>query len=309
MKQTINDYASKSLGSENSYAVYTDKYDSSLLNAMPRELGRKDWEIDSKQFFGVDVWVCHEASFLTTNGLPVAGTLKFSYSSQTKLMVESKSMKLFLNSFDMCKIGSTIDNAIVNYCVVVKEELEKLLDCVVNVSFFKEGQKYFDLFSETELIYLDKIEGVEDIQFEDYFGKINHLSFQEEKSGLGIVFDNTYTTPTLRSRCRHTKQKDTGTAYIHIVSENGYIEESSLFKQIVSLRECNEFHELLAEKLMKDLLSVEGVKSCSVLLMYNRRGSLDINPMRISSNFDEDDIFLSKNLQNPRLLIKKTQFQ
>ena len=101
----LSKIASKTLGDSTSYAIYTDKYDPSLLNPMPRELGRKDWNIDKTKFRGYDVWNCHEASFLTNTGLPVAGTLKFCYSSDSEMMVESKSRKLFLNSFDMCKMG------------------------------------------------------------------------------------------------------------------------------------------------------------------------------------------------------------
>lgn len=300
MEKTLNEIAAKSLGDSTSYAVFTDKYDPSLLNPMPRDLGRADWKINPQKFSGVDVWHAHESSFLTDNGLPVAGTLKFMYSSDSVLMVESKSMKLFLNSFDMCKMGPDVDSAIRRYCSVVKRELERVIGEPVSIGFFMDGatpenpvEGYNDLF--------DVIPDLPFMKFDDYSGKGNHLVFQKEE---GLNQTVKVKTNILRSRCRHTKQKDTGTAFITIQTENGLITLDSLLRQIVSLRECNEFHELLAEKLFQDINSVQGVVGCQVILMYNRRGSLDINPIRTNKTSWIPDEFLDMNT-----LTQKTQGQ
>ena len=69
MTEKMEDYASKSLGDSTSYAIYTDKFDSSLLVRMPRELARKDWDIVGDEFKGFDVWHCRESTFLTNRGL------------------------------------------------------------------------------------------------------------------------------------------------------------------------------------------------------------------------------------------------
>jgi len=71
----LSDIASKTLGSSASYAVYTDKFDPSLLNPMPRSLARDQWNIKPSDFVGYDTWHCHEATFLLNNGVPVAGTV------------------------------------------------------------------------------------------------------------------------------------------------------------------------------------------------------------------------------------------
>ena len=81
MNTNLNDIASKTLGSSASYAVYTDRYDASLLNPMPRMLAREGWGIKGGEFVGWDTWHCHEATFLLNNGAPIAGTLKYVYSS------------------------------------------------------------------------------------------------------------------------------------------------------------------------------------------------------------------------------------
>ena len=111
----MSEVAAKTLGSANSYAVYTDTFDPSQLNPMPRALARGDWNIKGDEFVGYDTWHCHEATFLLNNGLPIAGTLKIICPADSEFMVESKSFKLYLNTFDMCKMGDKIHDAIENY--------------------------------------------------------------------------------------------------------------------------------------------------------------------------------------------------
>jgi 7-cyano-7-deazaguanine reductase len=135
----MNEAASRSLGSANSYAVYTDKFDPSQLNPMPRILARQDWGIKGDEFVGYDVWHCHEATFLLNNGLPVAGTLKIICPADSEFMVESKSFKLYLNTFDMCKMGATMNEAIANYENQVKEDVSACIKANVEVAFFKSG--------------------------------------------------------------------------------------------------------------------------------------------------------------------------
>jgi len=281
----LSDIASKSLGSSASYAVYTDKFDPSLLNPMPRSLARDQWGIKASDFVGYDAWHCHEATFLLDNGVPISGTLKIVYSSGSHFMVESKSAKLYLNSFDMCKMGATYEAAVANYEQQVIADLEGALHIPVKVKFFPSGS---DLLPTTAVFpcegYTDLFEASKkaDLTITDYEGKEEHLKFFSLKNSEQIV-DEKYFTNALRSRCRHTKQKDTGAAYIHIVTKGCEVIPETLFKQIVSLREVNEFHEFCAEKLYTSIKSHPAVIDCAVTLLYSRRGSLDINPTRASS--------------------------
>jgi len=293
MNTNLNDIASKTLGSSASYAVYTDRYDASLLNPMPRMLAREGWGIKEGEFVGWDTWHCHEATFLLNNGAPIAGTLKYVYSSDSKYMVESKSAKLYLNTFDMCKMGQTIDTAIQNYELQVKVDLEKVLETEVFVKFFKSGEDSQGIFPMSGYIdlqeFLDK--SLEDLEVTDYSAERNHLEFEKVNfTGTGYsakdnknIYVNKFFTNALRSRCRHTKQKDTGTAFISVNTLDCTLVPSSLFKQIVSLREINEFHEFCAEKLYTEIMKYPEVESCCVTLLYARRGSLDINPCRATS--------------------------
>lgn len=310
----LNDIASKSLGSSASYAVYTDRFDPSLLNPMPRKLAREGWAIKGNEFVGYDTWHCHESTFILNNGAPIAGTLKYTYSSDSEFMVESKSAKLYLNSFDMCKMGQSVDTAIQNYEQQVKTDLENALKTVVDVKFFKSGDDEMGIFPMSGYLDLQTFLGkeIETLEITDYNAEKNHLEFEKANySGYGYsvqngkaLYANKFFTNALRSRCRHTKQKDTGAAYISINTLDSVLKPESLFKQIVSLREVNEFHEFCAEKLYTEIMKCPEVESCSVTLLYARRGSLDINPCRATS-FD----LLPPVLINPKYYTKKAMGQ
>ena len=301
--KTLNEIASKHLGQSGSYAVYSDTFDSSLLVSMPRELARKDWGITGDEWdFGLDVWHCHESTFLTQKGLPIAGTLKIIYPSKSRLMVESKSIKLYLNSFDMCKLGDgSIQSAIDCYVNQITEDLRNLLEIsLVEVYFHPEGSESWNIttgFNNLHNILVD----LESLEFDDYKSNQYHLTFDKIPD---VIQDTLVFTNTLRSRCRHTKQKDTGSAYIRIQTEGGIVNLESLLKQIVSLREQDEFHEFCAEKLFTDIMKLEGVTGCMVMLLYSRRGSLDINPVRSSHSH-----FVQNALRSVHKLTSKTQGQ
>jgi len=276
----MSEVAAKTLGSANSYAVFTDTFDPSQLNPMPRSLAREDWGIKGDEFVGFDTWHCHESTFLLNNGLPIAGTLKIVCPADSEFMVESKSFKLYLNTFDMCKMGNTIIEAIENYENQVKKDISNCIGKEVEVAFFKEGDQllfegnpgagYHDLF------HLLGNSALEAMQIEDYSGKETHFDVLPVTTGDNV----SVMTGILRSRCRHTKQKDTGTAYFHITTKEGLVDLEGLLKEVIALREVNEFHEFCSEKLFKAITSNPKVEDCVVMLLYARRGSLDINPVR-----------------------------
>lgn len=276
----MSEVAAKSLGSANSYAVYTDTFDPSQLNPMPRALARGDWNIKGDEFVGYDTWHCHESTFLLNNGLPIAGTLKIVCPADSEFMVESKSFKLYLNTFDMCKMGDTIVEAVENYENQVKKDISECIGKEVQVSFFREGEQlmfesdpgegYYDLF---RMVGSKKLE---ELEITDYSGKENHFNIipAETADDISVM------TGILRSRCRHTKQKDTGAAYFHITTRKGRVDLQGLLKEVIALREVNEFHEFCSEKLFTSIIKHPEVKDCVVMLLYARRGSLDINPVR-----------------------------
>ena len=281
----MSEAAAKSLGSANSYAVYTDTFDPNQLNPMPRILARQDWGITGDEFVGYDTWHCHEATFLLNNGLPMAGTLKIVCPASSEFMVESKSFKLYLNTFDMCKMGNTIPQAIENYEKQVAKDISACIGAEAKVSFFRQGEeKLYE--GDPGAFYLDMLrlignKELEGMEITDYASKEPHFSttISEEGEDLFVM------TNLLRSRCRHTKQKDTGAAYFRIITKQNRVDLKDLLKEVIALREVNEFHEFCSEKLFKSLMSHPDVEDCVVMLLYARRGSLDINPVRASKEY------------------------
>jgi 7-cyano-7-deazaguanine reductase len=281
----MSEVAAKTLGSANSYAVYTDTFDPSQLNPMPRALARGDWGIKGDEFVGYDTWHCHEATFLLNNGLPMAGTLKIVCPASSEFMVESKSFKLYLNTFDMCRMGDTIPQAIENYEKQVAKDISACIGAEVKVAFFRQGEeKMYE--GDPGAFYLDMLrlignKDLEAMEVTDYDGKESHFKVVPGESGEDLFV----MTNLLRSRCRHTKQKDTGAAYFRIVTKKGTVDLQSLLKEVIALREVNEFHEFCSEKLFKAITNHPDVEDCVVMLLYARRGSLDINPVRASKEY------------------------
>lgn len=278
-KSKTNELAAKHLGSSGSYSTETDRFDSSLLVGIPRSEARGDWDIKGTEFVGKDIWHCHEATFLLDNGFPIAGTLKFIYPAYSSLIVESKSMKLYLNSFDMCKMGSNESYATLAYEEQIRLDLSNLLGVDIQIKF--HGYKSQGVTSNSLLNY-NPIEDYINIsvlsRFEDYTSKGTYFPITQDPATSTV---RKLTTNVLRSRCRHTKQKDTGTFFGKF---EGCIKvsELALLKQVVSLRMLDEFHEFCCEKLFVDI--VKDVKfDCMIALLYSRRGSLDINPIRATS--------------------------
>ena len=273
-KKTLNDYAKRFLGTDATYATVYDEVQEDLLTPMPRELGREDMNISSKQL-GCDIWRCWEMTFLNRNGLPISGILVLTFPVSNSMMVESKSLKLYLNTFDQVKFSSVKD---------VVERIEDDLERVVGgveVEFIEADR--FLSFTGAYMggICLDK--GFSGLRHSDYLAKKNHL--KEVSSNVRYCQQKFY-THSLRSRCRHTKQKDSGSILIFVKykSSSRYIlDQTSIIKQVVSLRDSTEFHELLCEKLYTDFLKMSCIEEVCVVMNYCRRGGIDINPVRASS--------------------------
>ena len=195
----------------------------------------------------------------------------------------------------MCKMGATLNEAITAYEDQVKEDVSNAIGANVEVAFFKSGDDSFkgadpangyqDLFN---VIPTKELEAME---ITDYSAQGKYNLVTEEGSGRGQF---RYFTNILRSRCRHTKQKDTGAAYFDIITKKGIVNKLELLKLVISLREVNEFHEFCTEKLYTEIMSNPLVEDCSVMLLYARRGSLDICPVRASKHVLIPHILVSK---------------
>ena len=272
-----------------------DCYDPSLLFRIPRSENRVQYQIDDKNlpFTGVDVWNCYELSFLTANGFPVSRVLKIIYSADSQYLVESKSLKLYLNSFNMERFEPTIKGSEIKVNQIIRKDLSLLLETEVQTTLFDENSKTLDAFKDlkdqnlTDLVPQQELEAIE---FSDFLENPDLLQ--------GIINENLQTyqfrSDLLRSNCRVTNQPDWGDLFIRISSKYE-IDLSAIIKYLVSFRKENHFHEEVVEMIFKRMYDKFEPEKLMVAAMYTRRGGIDINPIRSTHKEWIDNAFLSTN--------------
>lgn len=273
--QEVVDIASKHLGTVGG-SGYKDSYAPELLVPIPRYLNREGYGLTSDSFIGVDTWNAYEVSAITTKGQPVAGMLKIVCPADSETHVESKSIKLYLNSFNMTKIGDTASDCIAGIEARVKRDLDELLSTNTTVTFFsnkEEGVELtFDGYSDiAELADLDSID------FTAFQSDATQLDVEE----YGEPSEIKWSSNLLRSNCRVTNQPDWGDVYIRMTGSNLPTPES-IAKYIVSHRTVSHFHEEICEMVYKHLTDAFKPDQLMVACLYTRRGGLDINPIRAS---------------------------
>jgi len=258
--------------------VTPDDVDPTLLVAVPRHLNRTQYDIqeDDLPFVGVDAWNAYEFSTLLDNGFPVSGWLKFVYDSDSPNIVESKSVKLYLNSYNMARlITSTSD-----FCMVEDRIARDLSDAtggeVEVYAFFGDVDTTRPISSD--FVSLESYCNVEKMQFTDYN---ESASILEVVPSIGRY--ERWRSHSLRSNCRVTNQPDWGDVYVHIKGDKAVTPES-LLQYIVSMRKENHFHEEICECIYKRLWDLLQPEELFVACLYTRRGGIDINPVRASSH-------------------------
>lgn len=284
----MNPIEGKVLGKQVSHPK---KYSPEILVNVPRKLNREQYEIDNKNlpFVGLDAWHAYELGFLTEKGLPVVGLLKIVYDCQSEFLVESKSLKLYLNSFNMARYGNNSSEGINIVQQIIKKDLSNLLQTQVEV-FFHQSNNYHQ-FDFEDYTLLEKLPEVESTEF---------ITYKENKSLLhGEILNENIeyklSTNLIRSNCKITHQPDWGSAFIYIDSKYK-INEIALLKYLVSIRDENHFHEEICEMIYKRLLDKFNPKYLMVACLYTRRGGIDICPIRankqelLQSNICKADI-------------------
>ena len=270
-----------------------EKYDASLLFRIPRSENRLRYGIedDKLPFVGVDVWNCYEVSFLTANGLPVSRMMKLIYSCESEYLVESKSLKLYLNSFNMERFAKVISEA--EKCVLetIQRDLSALLETKVTAILFDDRSEEQIAFSDlknsrlVDLIMPEKLESMEFAHFLETPALLKgNLTDQ--------IYEYAFRTDLLRSNCRVTNQPDWGDLFVRI-STHFEIDLSSVVAYLVSFRKENHFHEEVVEMIYKRLNDIFNPEKLMVAAMYTRRGGIDINPVRVSHSELIDEAFLS----------------
>ena len=289
MSKLDNKNVSKHLGQT---SEYKSTYDPSLLVREPRQsnrthLGIKD---DDLPFVGYDTWNAYEISALTNEGLPVVGVAKIVYPCSSKYIVESKSIKLYFNSFNMTKLGESSEVVRNNIGIMASKDLSELLDMVVQVKVHSNGYVLSDtnvFTAKREWMHGEDCDPSYITLEDDYPVEGNQFSVYTETPGLLEEIEDApseevyYHSALLKSNCRVTSQPDWGDVYIYMKGRNT-VDPISLLQYIVSFRDECHFHEEICEAIYKRLMDTIDPEELSVRCLYARRGGIDINPERVS---------------------------
>ena len=195
----------------------SETYDPSILVAVPRYENREQYNIDpnSLPFVGYDIWHGYEFSTMTNTGIPVTRVIKLKYDCSSEYIVESKSLKLYLNSYNMDRHGNTVEECL-NICKnQIERDLSKLLKTRVVLNFFgSDCSPVFEPFED----FKNLVEFVNE-------GTYQTDTFKETPSLLKLdTATSSYTShflrfDALRSRCRITSQPDWGDILISYTSK------------------------------------------------------------------------------------------
>ena len=261
----MKNYDETELGKE---TTYIENYDPNLLCPISRKKARENAIPSEIQFYGIDRWTAYELSWLSLSGLPRVAIGTFNFPCDSTNVVESKSFKLYLNSFIQTKFASKHD--VLNTIV---KDLTDICGATVSVDIYNldEYQEKIKI-SEPRAICIDESNKV----FTQYQPDHSLLKIEEDKEISELLYSN-----LLKTNCPVTNQPDWASVYVDYTGPK--IDRESLLEYIVSYRLHQDFHEICVEKIFCDLYKLSQPKHLSVCAKYMRRGGLDINPYRSTS--------------------------
>ena len=245
---------------------YANQYDPSLLQPVPRSLNRDDLNLgEDLPFLGCDIWTLYELSWLNDKGLPQVAIGEVSIPATSANLIESKSFKLYLNSFNQTRFSCWDD--------VVKRLHDDLSACAgeaVDVTL-----RSVDDYTDSLIVTMNG----ECIDDQD----IDIVSYEFDRNLLAGAANGEWVTESLhshllKSNCLITNQPDWGSVEIHYTGKQ--LDREALLRYLVSFREHNEFHEQCVERIFTDITQFCQPQSLTVYARYTRRGGLDINPYR-----------------------------
>lgn len=250
---------------------YKSQYDASLLQPVPRRLNREGLGIVETQPFnqGADVWTCYELSWLNPNGLPQVAIADIVIDFKSENLIESKSFKLYLNSFNQTKFASIEE---------VEQTLTRDLSQCASGQVLVKIHKLSCYTNQPIVNFAGESIDEQDIQIDSYEFSNQHLNNVAESE----MVEEALVSHLLKSNCLITSQPDWGSVQIHYVGKR--LNREKLLRYLVSFREHNEFHEQCVERIFTDLMRFAKPEKLTVYARYTRRGGLDINPFR--SNFE-----------------------
>ena len=257
--------------------AYPDRYARKVLCPVPRDENRRKLNIDEAlPFHGKDVWNAYELTWLERTGKPAVAVAAIEVDADSKHIVESKSLKLYLNSLAMERFGSVDEVA-----ALVARDLSEVTQSNVTVSLMSPSAVGAEGIRGLPGTCVDGLD-------------VSCTSREVDSSLLGCARGKTdreeLYSHLLRSRCPVTGQPDFGSV---LVRYRGMpIDRAGLLRYLVSYRNHCDFHESCIERIFVDLKRRCAPEELTVYGRFNRRGGLDINPFRTDTDDSPD---------NPRL--------
>lgn len=250
-------------------AAYKAEYDASLLFPIPRQEKRDEIGISGTlPFFGVDLWNAYEVSWLNQRGKPQVAIATIMVPADSPNIIESKSFKLYLNSFNQTRLTDT--NTLLT---LLRTDLSAAAGTTVHVTLMTQDVFARQEMGELEGLLLDRL----DIEVTQYTPDPSLLKADHSQAAV----EETLVSHLLKSNCLVTGQPDWGSVQIRYLGAP--IDQEGLLKYLISFRDHNEFHEQCVERIFMDVLRQCKPQKLAVYARYTRRGGLDINPWR--SNF------------------------
>jgi 7-cyano-7-deazaguanine reductase len=255
-------------------SAYIDQYDASLLFPIARAAKRTEIGLAGQlPFFGADIWTAFELSWLTPRGKPQVALAHITVPCETPNIIESKSFKLYLNSYNNTRLAGA-------------DEVRDRLRADISEAVWRGGApmssvgvklvlpEQFDREPVHELdgLSLDRL----DIECTHYQPAPELLTAAVGEQPVTEVL----TSNLLKSNCLVTGQPDWGS--VRIAYSGPQIDQGGLLRYLVSFRNHNEFHEQCVERIFADIRARCRPTQLSVYARYTRRGGLDINPYRTS---------------------------
>ncbi|OFA00331.1 NADPH-dependent 7-cyano-7-deazaguanine reductase QueF [Duganella sp. HH101] len=252
-------------------SAYRTEYAPELLFPIPRQ-GKRD-EIGlgvgtTLPFFGVDIWNAYEISWLNARGKPQVAIARITVPADSPNIIESKSFKLYLNSFNQTRLDSVV--ALKN---LLQQDLSNGFGATVHISLTQPEEFGMVEMGELDGLLLDRL----DIDVDHYSPAPELLKAALDEEPV----EEKLLSHLLKSNCLVTGQPDWASVQIHYAGPQ--IDQESLLRYLIGFREHNEFHEQCVERIFTDILRQCQPQQLAVYARYTRRGGLDINPWR--SNF------------------------
>jgi 7-cyano-7-deazaguanine reductase len=247
-------------------AAYQTQYAPELLFPIPRQEKRDELQLTGTlPFFGADIWNAYELSWLNMRGKPQVAIATITVPADTPNIIESKSFKLYLNSFNQTRLVN--EEALLS---LLREDLSNGFGAPVQVAL-SLPEKFSTLkMGEFEGLSMDRL----DIEVDNYSPMPSLLSANQDEAPV----EETLVSNLLKSNCLVTGQPDWASVQIHYIGPQ--IDQEGLLRYLIGFREHNEFHEQCVERIFVDILRQCKPQKLEVYARYTRRGGLDINPWR-----------------------------